>query len=317
MVGYTEALTDPSFHGQILVFTYPLIGNYGVPTFSKKKSLVPDRGFESHRIQVAGVVFSEVAEEPSHWMSQSALGSWLKSEGIAGITGIDTRLLAKLIRSTKGIRATIGDAIGDAPRESQNLLDSVSIREPMILGNGRKQVAVIDCGIKWNIVRSLLALDCTISLLPWNWAIEPQKYDGILISNGPGDPKATEDLVGRIRNFLSVKKPMFGICLGNQILALAAGADTEKMEYGHRGINQPVYDVVSEKGYITTQNHGYVIKEGTLPKDWEPWFVNANDGSIEGIRCKSGPFFGIQFHPEAAPGPHDTSWLLADFVSKL
>ncbi len=318
MVGYPECFTDPSYKGQILVLTYPLIGNYGVPAAQESNGL--DSVFESSRIHLAGLIVSEYSTEYSHWNAHTSLDAWLKANGVPAMTGLDTRMLTQKLR-THG--SMLGKVVYEVePKEfhdpnRDNLVAQVSLEHPRTYGHGKKHVVVIDCGCKNNIIRSLLARGVTVTAVPWNWPVERESCDGVLISNGPGDPKICEATIHTVRKLFEQEKPVFGICLGSQILALAAGADTFKLKYGHRSQNQPCVLVGSKRCFITSQNHGYAVDENTLPQDWEPWFFNANDGTNEGVRHRSKPFFGVQFHPEASPGPVDTGFLFEEFVGRL
>jgi carbamoyl-phosphate synthase small subunit len=320
MVGYAQSLSDPSYHGQILVTTWPLAGNYGVPAHDLDPDGIP-RYFESTRIWASGLVVSELCEEPSHHASSRTLGEWLRSEGIPGIEGIDTRALTTRLRE-KGVmrgRLRMVEPGGLAPIDARPSVAAVSCTARRDFGSGPgPHIALIDCGYKHNILRCLLATGARVSLLPWDAAFDRREVfegDGILLSNGPGDPKACTKTIAATRGALAGDRPVFGICLGTQILALAAGADTYKLPYGHRGQNQPCVEAGSGRCFVTSQNHGYAVREESLPPGWELWFTNANDGSVEGVRSRSGPFSGVQFHPEGCPGPRDTEYLIADFVA--
>jgi carbamoyl-phosphate synthase small subunit len=318
MVGYPECFTDPSYKGQILILTYPLIGNYGVPGASERNGL--NAVFESQRIQITALVVSEYSANFSHWDAQHSLDGWLKANRIPAIAGVDTRMLTQRLRTHGCMLGKL--AHGEEPKEfydpnRDNLVAQVSVEKPVTYGSGKKRVAVIDCGCKNNIIRSLLARSVTVTVVPWNWPVEKEDFDGVLISNGPGDPKVCEATINTVRKLFKQDKPLFGICLGSQILGLAAGADTFKLKYGHRGQNQPCVLVGSKRCFITSQNHGYAVDENTLPAEWEPWFFNANDGTNEGIRHRTKPFSGVQFHPEASPGPVDTKFLFDEFVGRL
>jgi carbamoyl-phosphate synthase small subunit len=318
MTGYPESLTDPSYKGQILVLTYPLIGNYGVPSEAFKDDIL--EYFESDKIQLSGLIVSEYNEDYSHWNAEKSLGDWMKEHKVPGMFGVDTRMLTKIIRE-KG--AMLGKMIcNDKDVEAydpdkDNLVDKVSVKERIVYGNGEKKVLLIDCGVKNNIIRNLLKRDFTVIRVPWNYDFLNEDYDGILVSNGPGNPKQCEATINNLAKAMNQTKPIMGICLGNQLMALASGADTYKLKYGHRSHNQPVILASSDRSYITSQNHGYAIDRKTLPKKWEPLFINLNDGTNEGIRHKSMPFFSVQFHPEASSGPTDTEFLFDDFLKMI
>lgn len=325
MVGYPESLTDPSYAGQILTFTYPLIGNYGVPPHSRGDFGILNF-FESNRIQVRGLVVSEYCTTPSHWNSVQTLDSWLKKENIPGIFGIDTRALTKKLRSKGVMNGKIiqgssfripNSKIKITNANANNLINSVSIKEKIIYKKGSKRVLFVDCGAKNNIIRSLIKRNITIIRVPWNYDFSKERYSGILISNGPGDPSEAKQTIKNIRAALKKNKPILGICLGNQILALAAGAKTYKLKFGHRSQNQPCLEIETKRCFITSQNHGYAVDEKTIPKDWRPWFTNANDQSNEGIKHRKKPFMAVQFHPEATPGPEDTGWIFDEFVKRI
>lgn len=313
MVGYVEALTDPSYAGQILVFTYPLMGNYGVPGKD---------AFESEKVQAAGVIVSEYSENYSHAGAKQSLGDWLKENKVPALTGIDTRMLTKKLRE-KGVmlgQISAGRKAKFVDPNAENLVAKVSrvkkkTYEPK-KWNGTTIIAV-DCGMKENIVRSLVERGSKVIRVPWDYDFNREKYDGIVLSNGPGDPMMCTDTVLNVRKAFLKKKPILGICLGSQLMALAAGASTYKLKYGHRSHNQPCIDVTTGRCYITSQNHGYAIDTKSLPKDWKVWFENANDKSVEGIRHAKLPFRSVQFHPEATPGPTDTNWIFDEFVSSV
>ncbi|MDD5102933.1 MAG: glutamine-hydrolyzing carbamoyl-phosphate synthase small subunit [Candidatus Peribacteraceae bacterium] len=340
MAGYPESLTDPSYEGQILVFTYPLIGNYGVPT-EEKNAYGFAKNLESERIHVRGVVMAQGSEHFSHQAAASSLPRWLEHHKIPAITGVDTRALTKKLRE-HGVmlgRIVTDDAklkvesgkwkVADiADPNAQNLVAEVSCKEPVTYepkeNASGKSVIVFDCGIKNNILRSFLKRGVTVHRVPWDYdlASSELKYDGVFISNGPGDPKKCDATIRQIQWSIGKNLPTFGICLGNQLLALAIGGDTFKLKYGHRGVNQPCIEhdtqgKPTKKCIITSQNHGFAVKPDQLPKGWHIWFTNANDGTVEGIRHESGRFLSVQFHPEATPGPEDANYLFDEFVSKL
>jgi carbamoyl-phosphate synthase small subunit len=324
MSGYVESLTDPSYRGQILVLTYPLAGNYGVPAPRAAASLAPP--YESDRIQVQALVVQNLVEHYSHHGARRSLAAWLSAEGVPGITGVDTRTLTRRLRERGTMRGWLHPAGLDA-QEARDQAASVDMRgelfhlvaprETVRHKGGERTVLLIDIGAKDHIVRSLLARGVSVVRAPWHADIArlADEADGVLIGNGPGDPKDLMPLVAQVRGLLARESlPVFGVCLGNQILALAAGANTYKLPYGHRGVNQPVQDLITRRCYITSQNHGYAVDDATLPKGFEPWFVNVNDGTNEGIRSHHGPHFSVQFHPEASPGPQDTGHLFDHFL---
>lgn len=322
MVGYSEALTDPSYFGQILVFTYPLIGNYGIPALPKGLELPIPRGFESDRVNAAAVIVTIDSAEVFHWNSFQSLDTWLKGQGIPGIVGLDTRHLVHLVRQTPNLLGRIApdgvDTKGEFFDPSEHeVVRSVTTKTRRRLGKGKKRIGLIDCGVKWNIIRQLVERDCEVELVPFDDDLTTVDCSGWLLSNGPGDPTRTGPLVERVRGLLKQERPILGICLGHQILSLAAGAQTKRMAYGHRSHNQPVYLVGTRRGFITSQNHGYMVDEESLPTDWEPWFRNANDQTNEGVRHKTKPYRSVQFHPEAAGGPRDTGWILEQFVDEV
>ena len=325
MVGYPESMTDPSYRGQILVLTYPLIGNYGVPAARVRDGL--STRFESDRIQIEALVVSEYSTDHSHWDSVRSLSDWLVEGGVPAIHGIDTRMLTKRLRDRGTMLGKIvfpeNELYEDKPHEDElsfrdpnkeNLVSAVSTAEPVVYPAGETRVALIDCGVKHTIIRSLLDRGVTVVRVPWNHDFTGEAYSGVVISNGPGNPKLYQEVIGNVRKVLREGAPVLGICLGNQLLAQAAGADTYKLKFGHRSQNQPCVEAGTRKCYITSQNHGFAVDTRTLPEDWEPWFVNANDGTNEGIRHRSKPFMSVQFHPEAAPGPLDTGFLFDEFL---
>jgi len=339
MAGYPESLTDPSFRGQIIVFTYPLIGNYGVPERGPNEWGF-SKNFESEEVHVRGVIVSQLSEGHSHQAAVSSLDEWLKEEGIPGITGIDTRALTKKLREhgvmlgrivrddasvTEGERQEIEDP------NLRNLVADVSCKEVITYQPTEKSdhpltVIAYDCGMKRNIIRSFLKRGVTVVRVPWDFDLDSYKepYDGVFISNGPGDPKMCTATIANLKKALGRKIPTFGICLGNQLMALAIGGDTYKLKYGHRGCNQPCLESCADgsceigktKCIITSQNHGFAVDE-KLPEGWNVWFRNANDGTVEGLKHDSGLFFSVQFHPEATPGPEDANYLFDEFIKLL
>lgn len=319
MMGYPESLTDPSYSGQILVTTYPLIGNYGVPRREEVNGL--SRFYESEKIHVEALVVSDYSFEYSHWNAAKSLADWLKEEEIVGIYDIDTRELTKRLREHGSMKGKIviegGDDIEFVDPNLTNLVAKVSCKEVIRYGNGDKKVVLVDCGVKHNIIRCLLKRNVTVIRVPWDYDFNTLEYDGLFISNGPGDPDMCGITVDHIRQAMNGTKPIFGICMGNQLLSKAGGARTYKLKYGHRSHNQPVRQVGTNRCFITSQNHGFAVDNSTLGADWEPLFINMNDGSNEGIRHKKNPWFSAQFHPEAASGPTDTEFLFDEFVKLL
>ncbi len=322
MVGYPESLTDPSYAGQILVLTYPLIGNYGVPkreTWNMEHGTEVLKNFESEKIQVAGLVVSEYSEKYSHHAAKESLAAWLQREKIPAITGVDTRALTQKLREQGTILGRIEDKKTSKkfwnPNE-EHLVAQVSSTKPRFFKRGKKTVAILDCGMKLGILRNFLERGVSVHHLPHDFNLEKVKFDGLFISNGPGDPARATEAIHSIRQQLKKSKPIFGICLGNQLLALAAGMRTFKLPYGHRSQNQPVREIKTKHCFITSQNHGFAVRN-KMAVGWEVAFENLNDGSVEGLRHRSKPFFSIQFHPEASPGPMDTEFLFDEFVKKL
>ncbi len=311
MTGYVETLTDPSFAGQILVCTYPLIGNYGVPD--------PNQ-YESNKIQVAGLIVSEYSENYSHVDAQQSLSAWLKASGVPAITGVDTRALTKRLRA-RGVM--LGQLVYSGPKgpfidpNKENLVAKVSPAQKRTYGSGPTTIVAIDCGMKENIVRSLVRPEITLVRVPWDYDFTNDPYDALFISNGPGDPTMCAPTIRHIKKAMADGKPILGICLGNQLLALAADAKTFKLKYGHRGQNQPCTDLKTQRCFITSQNHGYAVDAKSLKKGWQQWFINANDGSNEGIRHATKPWMSVQFHPEACPGPTDTAWIFDEFINSI
>ena len=331
MSGYPESLTDPSYAGQILVTTFPLIGNYGVPDTGIGSNGLP-LFMESDRIHAKALVVSDYSEQYSHWNAKESLASWLKREKVPGITGIDTRRLTKVLREHGVMMGKISltpdlSPKGEGSDDTQdygsvNWVEKVSCKDVITYqpdGKKKKRVVLVDCGVKANIIRSLIRRGIEVVRVPWDYDFNELAFDGLFLANGPGDPEQCSKTVANIRTFLNNKnvRPCMGICLGNQLPARAAGAKTYKLKYGHRSHNQPVQRVSSTQCFITSQNHGYAVDANTLPADWEPLFVNMNDGSNEGIRHKTNPWMSAQFHPEACSGPVDTEFLFDEFVKML
>jgi len=312
MTGYVESLTDPSYAGQILTFTYPLIGNYGVP---------PRTSWESGKIQAAGVVVGQVSDAASHWDSEVSFLEWLEREKVPLITGVDTRELTKHLRK-KGV-SLAAIVVGDKrPRKFidpnlEHLVAKVSLPQKESVSSGKKKIIAVDCGMKENIVRCLSQFDLEIERVPYNYDYTKEEYDGLFLSNGPGDPQRCPETIAILKKAIKKKKPIFGICLGAQILALSIGAKTYKLKFGHRGQNHPCVDLAQKKCILTSQNHGYAIDEKTIPKDWKVSFRSLNDQSVEGIAHRTLPFFAVQFHPEAHPGPTDAFYLFEKFYKLL
>ena len=348
MTGYPESLTDPSYAGQLMTLTYPLVGNYGVPPFSIEANGLPTF-MESGRIHAEAIIVSDYSENYSHWNAVESLADWLKREHVPGITGIDTRELTKVLRE-HGVmmgRIVFDDAMDNGEWKMDNYgevnyVDRVSCKDIIVYAAGEsktfpvstpkeelnsqlstlnsplKKVVLVDCGVKTNILRCLLRRGVEVIRVPWDYDFNGLQFDGLFISNGPGDPDTCDAAVQNIRRAMANEKlPIFGICMGNQLLSKAGGARIYKLKYGHRSHNQPVRMVGTDRCFITSQNHGYAVDNNTLGADWEPLFVNMNDGSNEGIRHKRNPWFSAQFHPEAASGPTDTEFLFDEFVRLL
>ena len=318
MGGYPESLTDPSYNGQILVLTFPMLGNYGIPSMAPEEGGL-SRFLESPKIHIRALVVTDYTHGYSHYNAAISLGEWLKEYNIPAVYGVDTRQITKIIR-VRG--AMSGKIVVEGCREPEtfdkpllrNLVKEVSCQETKIYGNGKIKIVLVDCGCKHNIIRCLVERGAKVISVPWDYDFTTIDYDGLFISNGPGDPLMCQTTVANIRKGIAIGKPIFGICLGNQLLSLAAGAKTYKMTYGHRSHNQPVIEVGTNRAVITSQNHGYAVDTATLGKEWEPAYINLNDGTNEGIRHKSKPFFSVQFHPEAAGGPTDTEYLFDKFL---
>ena len=319
MTGYPESLTDPSYEGQILVTTYPILGNYGVPPCGSKDNV--SEFYESGHIHAKAIVAQDYSWEHSHWLADRSLSEWLVQEKIPGIYDVDTRALTKHLREKGSMLGKIviegGEDIDFYDPNLENLVAKTSCKEPEVHGEGDKTVVLVDCGTKHNIIRCLTRRGVKVIRVPWNYDFTQIPYDGLFISNGPGNPDLAEETVQLIRKAMKIGNPICGICMGNQLLAKAAGARTYKLKYGHRSHNQPVRLAGTETCFVTSQNHGFAVDSETLPEDWEPMFINMNDGTNEGIRHKSLPFFSAQFHPEASSGPKDTEFIFDKFISML
>ncbi|CAO3622227.1 unnamed protein product [Cunninghamella echinulata] len=328
LVGYPESMTDPSYTGQILVFTQPLIGNYGVPGQVKDQYGL-SKYFESDKIQVQGIVVNDYATHYSHWTAVESLGEWCKRFDVPAISGVDTRAITQLLRDQGSTLAQL--AVGDDAHKdkhdafpdpnTENLVAKVSTKVPLHYHpEGDVKIAVIDCGVKQNILRCLTERGAQVTVLPWNYDFNQVKdeFDGLFISNGPGSPATCTETIQNLRIAIDTwNKPIFGICMGNLLLGMAAGLDMYKLPFGNRGHNQPALNVDTGLCYITSQNHGYALQDNVMPKGWKKLFVNANDGSNEGIQHESKPIFSVQFHPEAKGGPQDTEYLFDDFLGHV
>lgn len=317
MVGYPESMTDPSYCGQILALTYPLVGSYGISS--------PEEGrFESDKIQIRGLVVSEIIREHSHYSSQISLAHWMSENGITGISAIDTRELTKILRSRGTMLGRIMPAKERTPFDVEDpnckdLVRQVTTPEVKELGkeNEGASVLLIDCGCKGGIVRELLLRGCKITVIPYDLNYSTKSFDGVIVSNGPGDPAILNKTISHLRAFLDSEKPVAGICLGCQIIALAAEGRTYKLKFGHRSQNQPCKDLFTGHCVITSQNHGYAVDADSLSDEWSVWYRNLNDGTVEGIRHRKKPFFALQFHPEACPGPTDSKRFFDMFVEEI
>ena len=323
MMGYPESLTDPSYAGQLMTLTYPLVGNYGVPPFSIENNGLATF-MESDKIYASAIIVSDYSEQYSHWNATESLADWLKREGVPGITGIDTRELTKVLREHGVMMGQIifddePDNIPTAEYEGINWVDKVSCKDIIRYNEGAgRKVVLVDCGVKNNIIRCLVNRGVEVIRVPWNYDYTNMEFDGLFLANGPGDPDMCVDAVEILKKQMSAsRKPICGICMGNQLLAKAGGATIYKLKYGHRSHNQPVREVGTNRCYVTSQNHGYAVDAATLGNDWRELFVNMNDGSNEGIRHLSLPWFSSQFHPEACSGPVDTEFRFDRFIETL
>ena len=323
MMGYPESLTDPSYAGQLMTLTYPLVGNYGVPPFTVENNGLATF-MESDKIYASAIIVADYSEKYSHWNAVESLADWLKREHVPGITGIDTRQLTKVLREHGVMMGKIifddePDNIPTAEYEGVNWVDRVSCKDIIRYNEGAgKKVVLVDCGVKNNIIRCLVNRGVEVIRVPWNYDYTSMDFDGLFLGNGPGDPDMCEDAVNVIRKQMSLsRKPICGICMGNQLLAKAGGATIYKLKYGHRSHNQPVREVGINRCYVTSQNHGYAVDAKTLGSDWRELFVNMNDGSNEGVAHKENPWFTSQFHPEACSGPIDTEFMFDRFIKTL
>ncbi|MGM9734128.1 MAG: glutamine-hydrolyzing carbamoyl-phosphate synthase small subunit [Prevotella sp.] len=323
MMGYPESLTDPSYAGQLMTLTYPLVGNYGVPPFTVENNGLATF-MESDKIYASAIIVADYSEKYSHWNAVESLADWLKREHVPGITGIDTRQLTKVLREHGVMMGKIifddePDNIPTAEYEGVNWVDCVSCKDIIRYNEGAgKKVVLVDCGVKNNIIRCLVNRGVEVIRVTWNYDYTSMDFDGLFLGNGPGDPDMCEDAVNVIRKQMSLsRKPICGICMGNQLLAKAGGATIYKLKYGHRSHNQPVREVGTNRCYVTSQNHGYAVDAKTLGSDWRELFVNMNDGSNEGVAHKENPWFTSQFHPEACSGPIDTEFMFDRFIKTL
>ena len=328
MMGYPESLTDPSYAGQMMVLTYPLVGNYGVPPFT-----IEDNGLatfmESDKIYAKALIVSDYSEQYSHWNACESLSDWLKREQVPGVTGIDTRQLTKVLREHGVMMGRLvfegqekPDGQDDQETEDYgaiNWVERVSCKDVIRYNEGAgRKVVLVDCGVKQNIIRCLINRGCEVIRVPWNYDYTGLEFDGLFLANGPGDPDRCVAAVDILKKQMTLsRKPICGICMGNQLLGKAAGATIYKLKYGHRSHNQPVREVGTNRCYVTSQNHGYAVDTATLGQDWRELFVNMNDGSNEGIRHQTNPWFSSQFHPEACSGPVDTEFMFDRFIEAL
>jgi carbamoyl-phosphate synthase small subunit len=340
IVGYPESMTDPSYKGQILVFTQPLVGmslsffptlgNYGVPSPNERDEYNLLRYFESPTIQCAGIIVADYATKYSHWTAVESLSSWCSRSGIPAVSGVDTRAIVTFLRERGSslARIVVGEEY-DADEDEAfmdpgevNLVKQVCTKHPFHVETGTSdlKVALIDCGVKENIIRSLVRRGASVTVYPYDYPIQnvASQYDGIFLSNGPGDPTHCNTTVANLRTLFDIySKPIFGICLGHQLLSLAAGAKTIKLKYGNRAQNIPALDLMTGRCHITSQNHGYAVDVTTLPSGWNETWRNVNDGSNEGVSHQSRPIGSVQFHPEAKGGPQDTDWIFDRYVDTL
>lgn len=312
MTGYIETLTDPSFADQIIIFTYPMIGNYGA---------LPETFWESKKIHAKAIIVSELAPFYNHSKANSSLCDWLKSQNVGILSSVDTRALTLQIRKHGACPGVISNeslsSVDFIDINSSDLVKKVSIKKPITFGSGDKTVIVVDCGVKENILRSLKKFPLKIKQVPYNYDYSDEEFDAIFLSNGPGDPANCIETIRILEKAMKKQKPTFGICLGAQLMGLSIGAKTYKLTFGHRAQNQPVQHTKTKKCFLTSQNHGYAIEKSSLPDDWEVLFQHLNDKSVQGIKHKTHPFFAVQFHPEASPGPVDTDYLFNVFYNLI
>jgi carbamoyl-phosphate synthase small subunit len=318
MMGYPETLTDPSYKGQILVMTYPLVGNYGVPEMNDVKNL--QKHFESDKVQIQALIVSEESANYSHWNAYQSLDEWLKEFGVPGIYGIDTRQLTKILREHGTMLGKVEvdkNKVEYYNPDVDNLISKVTVKQVEKHGSGKKRILLIDCGCKRSILQNLLDRKVSVLRVPYDYNVEKEDFDGVLLSNGPGNPIVYKQLVASAKKLIQKQVPILGICMGHQILSLAAGAKTYKLKYGHRSQNQPVKEAGGNKCYVTSQNHSFAVDTKSLPRGFEPWFENLNDYSNEGMMHEKLPFRSVQFHPEAAPGPLDTGFIFDEFLKDV
>lgn len=316
MYGYTESLSDPSYKGQILLLSYPLQGNYGVPEMKLENGL-PRKGFESERIQVSGLIVSDYSQKYSHQQAIQSLGDWLKSQNVPALMGLDTRALLHRLRAQGPQLAKISNNQQDIEQfdpNEQATVPLVSCKKVIEYGEAGPLILLIDFGLKASIIRALLAKGCRVKRVPWDYDYREEHYDALLLSNGPGNPDLLEVALPPLCHALQGQKPILGICLGHQLLAKALGLSTYKLPFGHRSFNQPVQDLRDGHCYLTSQNHGYAVALEALPAGWAERFRNLNDGSCEGLMHTEKPFLSVQFHPEAAAGPQETSFIFDEFM---
>jgi carbamoyl-phosphate synthase small subunit len=318
MTGYPESITDPAYKGQILVLTYPLAGNYGVPEHTTENGI--PCFFESDNIHVSALVVTDYTSEYSHWAAAKSLGDWMAENRVPGVYDVDTRALTQRLREKGAMLGKIvynGQDIPIYNPYDDHLVDMVSCKEKIVYGNGAHRILLVDCGVKYNIIRDLLASDATVIRVPWDYDFLSEEYDGLLISGGPGDPKKCDVTIRNIAKVFGRNQPIMGIGLGSLLMGLAAGADTFKLKFGHHSHNQPVQKMGSNSAYITAQNHGFAVNMDTLPDEWEPYYANLNDGTNEGFRHKTKPFYSVQFHHEPSGAKTDTEYMFGTFIEEV